>query len=127
MPAVAAIIQHGSIPASAMEEESSLLVQSITKSGTRETKDYMRADGAVGGTERRNPLLKINIDAYVSAYDDIVLQEPGSEVLALANFATATFGFVPGDGTMVLDDPVITESNSDAAKYTCTVTQYPFC
>ena len=45
---------------------------------------------------------------------------------ALANFDSAILGFSPADGTLVYRDPVITESNSDAAKIGFSVVSYPF-
>jgi hypothetical protein len=126
MPAVAAIITHGTIPTTAFTDETSLLVQSVTKSGTRDSKEYMNASGAVQGLEERNPKLTLSFDAFITDYSGLATYEPGQEVTSLANFTVSTLGFAPGDGTMVFRDPVITESNSEAAKITFSVTQYPF-
>jgi hypothetical protein len=127
MPAVSAIIEHGTIPAASLEDESNLLVQSVTFSGTRESKEYLNASGAVQGLEERNPKLTIAVDAYITAYSGLVEYNPGQEVTSLANFATSKLGFAPGDGTLVFKDPTITETNSEAAKMTFSVVQYPFC
>ncbi len=127
MPAVAAIIDHGTIPAAALEDETSLLVQSVTISATREKKTYLNASGAVQGLEYRNPTISFAFDAYITAYSGLVEYNPGQEVTSLANFASSKLGFSPGDGTLVFEDPAITESNSEAAKMTFTVVQYPFC
>ena len=127
MPAVAAIIEHGSIPAAALSDESSLLVQSVTFAGSREPKEYMNASGAVQGVEERNPKLTISFDAYVTAYDDMVDYNPGQEVTTLANFSTSKMGFDPADGTMIYRDPTITETNSEAAKIAFSVVHLPFC
>jgi hypothetical protein len=127
MPAVAAIIEHGSIPGAGLVDETSLLVQSVTKSGTREPREYLNAAGAVQGIEERNPKLTFTYDAFITNYaSGFPTFEPGQEVTSLANFQSATLGFVPGDGTLVFRDPTITESNSEAAKMTFSVTQYPF-
>lgn len=126
MPAVQAIIEHGTIPGEALEDESSLLVQSVTKSATRESREYMNADGCVQGIQERNPKLVLSFDAYITDYSGLAAQHPGTEIVSLANFQLVTFGFAPGDGTIIFRDPVITESNSDAAKMTFTGTQFPF-
>ena len=127
MPAVAAIIEHGSIPTASLTDETSLLVQSVTISGTRESKEYMNASGAVQGVEERNPKITFTFDAYITEYSGLATYEPGQEVTALANFSTAKLGFSPGDGTMIFRDPTITESNSEAAKIGFSVVQLPFC
>jgi hypothetical protein len=126
MPAVQAIIEHGTIPGEALEDETSLLVQSVTKTGSREAREYMNAEGAVQGIQERNPKLVLSFDTYITEYTGLAAQHPGTEVVSLANFQVATLGFTPGDGTLIFRDPVITESNSDAAKMTFTVTQFPF-
>ena len=126
MPAVAAIIEHGSIPASSLVDETSLLVQSITKSGSRESNMFKNASGAVAGIQERNPTLTFAVDAYITSAADLADEHPGTEVTALANFDSAILGFSPADGTLVYRDPVITESNSDAAKIGFSVVSYPF-
>ena len=127
MPAVAAIIEHGTIPSASLEDESGLLVQSVTIAGTRSPKEYMNASGAVQGLEERDPRLTFTFDAYISSYTGFATYEPGQEVVSLANFATSKLGFAPGDGTLVFRDPTITESNSEAAKISFSVIQFPFC
>ena len=126
MAAVSAIIEHGTIPTASLENETSLLVQSVTFSGTRETKEYMGADGSIQGLEERNPKLTISYDAYISDYSGLVEYNPGQEVTSVANFEVSKMGFTPGDGTLVYKDPVITETNTEAAKITFSVVQYPF-
>ena len=110
-----------------MVDETSLLVQSVTISATRTSKEYLNASGAVQGLEERDPKITFTFDAYITDYSGMVEYEPGQEVTALANFSTAKLGFSPGDGTMVFRDPSITESNTEAAKISFSVTQYPFC
>ena len=126
MPAVQAIIEHGTIPGAALEDETSLLVQSVTKSGSREPREYLNADGCVQGVQERNPKLTFSFDTYITEYSGLAAQHPGTEIVSLANFAVTTLGFVPGDGTIIFRDPVITESNTEAAKMTFTAIQLPF-
>jgi len=47
-------------------------------------------------------------------------------VTTLANFTANTYGFVPGDGTMIFMDPNRSETNTEMAKTTFSVKQYPF-
>ena len=132
MAAVEALITYGNIPASSLKDESNpstpdILVQSLTTSATREMKDYRNADGNVFGIELRNPIITFAFDGYITSKTATLANAtPGASVLTLANFPTETFGFLPGDGTMIYTDPVRTESNEEIAKTTFTVTQYPF-
>ena len=126
MPAVAAIIQHGTLPTASLTDETSLLVQSVTISGTRDSKEYMGANGSIAALEERNPRVTFTYDAYVSAYTGIPTYNPGQEVTSLANFDDTVLGFAPGDGTLVFKDPVITQSNTDLDKIAFSVVQYPF-
>lgn len=126
MPAVSAIQASGAVPLSSLENETYLVVQSVTTTGSRDKKTYMDATGATVGLEYRNPTISFAVDAHISAYDGLVNYNPGQEVTSLANFATSRFGFAPGDGTLIFEEPSITESNQEAAKITFTVVQYPF-
>ena len=132
MPSVAAIIEYGTIPASELADESNsstpdVLVQSLTKSATRTMKDFKNAAGATFGIQYRDPKLSLSFDGYIAnTTTGLANQEPGTEVATLANFTADTFGFTPGDGTMVFENPVRTESNEDMAKMTFDVVQYPF-
>jgi hypothetical protein len=47
-------------------------------------------------------------------------------VTTLANFAALTYGFDPNDGTMIFMDPNRSETNTEMAKTTFSVKQYPF-
>ncbi len=127
MPAVAAILQSGDIPSTSFTNETSLLVQSVTFSASRDEKEYLNASGAVQGWEGRNPKLSIAYDCFITDYSGLVEFNPGQEVTSLANFSTSKLGFAPGDGTLIFKEPTITESNTESAKMTFTVVQYPFC
>lgn len=132
MPAVAAIIDYGNIPTNELVDESNattpdVLVQSLTKAATREKRSFKNASGATFGLQYREPILTLSFDGYIAnTTTGLANAEPGSAVTTLANFTASTFGFVPGDGTMVFEDPVRTESNEDMAKMTFNVVQYPF-
>ena len=132
MPSVAAIIEYGSSPASELADESNsstpdVLVQSLTKSATRTMNAFKNASGATFGIQYRDPKLSLSFDGYIAnTTTGLANQEPGTEVATLANFTADTFGFTPGDGTMVFENPVRTESNEDMAKMTFDVVQYPF-
>lgn len=126
MPAVEAIIDHGTIPSNSLEDETSLRVQSVTISGIREKREYLNASGATDGLEYRNPKISFAYDTQVTAYTGLPTYNPGQEVTSLANFADSTLGFSPGDGVMVMEEPTITRSNTDTDKMTFTVVQYPF-
>ncbi len=126
MPAVAAIIEHGTIPSASLTNEDYLLVQSVTFSGTRDTKEYMGGDGTVQAVEERNPKLTITVDAYVSEYSGLPTYEPGQAVTSLANFDSAVLGFDPADGVMIFREPTITRSNAESDKIAFTVAHLPF-
>lgn len=126
MPAVPAIIPHGDIPSANMADESGLLVQSFTWTGSRESKEYKGANKAVKGVEETNPTLSGSCEAYITNYAGMASYHPGQEIVSLANFATPVFQFVPGDGTIIFREPSITESIDDVAKMSFTVVVYPF-
>lgn len=131
MPAVSAIIQHGNIPASTLVDESNsttpdVLVQSLTISATRESKEYKAAGGYVFAVEERNPVITFAFDGYVSVKDGLADEHPGTAVTSLANFTESTFGFAPGDGTLIYRNPVRTETIDELAKVTFDVVQMPF-
>ena len=66
-------------------------------------------------------------DGYLSNQTTgLANQHPGTAVATLANFAANTYGFVPADGTMIFMDPNRTETNTEMAKTTFSVKQYPF-
>ena len=132
MAAVDALIQHGNIPSSTLLDESNsstpdILVQSLTITAARDEKAYLNASGATFGLEYRNPTITFAFDGYLSNKTlGLANQHPGTAVATLANFAANTYGFVPADGTMIFMDPNRTETNTEMAKTTFSVKQYPF-
>lgn len=132
MPAVDALIQHGNIPLSSLEDESNaltpdILVQSLTITASRDEKAYLNAAGATFGLEYRNPTITFAFDGYLSNKTlGLANKHPGTAVTTLANFTVLTYGFDPNDGTMIFMDPNRTETNTEMAKTTFSVKQYPF-
>ena len=132
MPAVAALIQHGNIPSSTLLDESNsstpdILVQSLTITAARDEKAYLNASGTTFGLEYRNPTITFAFDGYLSNKTlGLANQHPGTEVTTLANFTVLTYGFDPNDGTMIFMDPNRTETNTEMAKTTFSVKQYPY-
>jgi hypothetical protein len=132
MAAVDALIQHGNIPLSSLEDESNaltpdILVQSLTITAARDEKAYLNAAGATFGLEYRNPTITFAFDGYLSNKTlGLANKHPGTAVTTLANFTVLTYGFDPNDGTMIFMDPNRTETNTEMAKTTFSVKQYPF-
>lgn len=126
MPAVQAIIQHGTIPSSSMEDETGLLVQSCTYASNRESVEYKGANRCVKALEEANPILTITISAFISSYSGMTILDAGQEITSLANFSGSVLGHSPGDGVMVLKDPTISKGIDSIDKFDCSVKQYPF-
>lgn len=132
MPAVAALIQYGDIPNTSLLDESNqttpdILVQSLTVSATRDEKTYLNAQGTTFALEYRNPTISFAFDGYITnKTTGLANQHPGTRVFTLANFTALTFGFDPADGKMIFMDPSRVETNTEMAKTTFTVKQYPF-
>lgn len=126
MPAVSAIIQHGTLPTSSMEDETGLLVQSCTFASTRDTMEYKGANRCIQAVEMVNPILTITISAFISAYSGMTVLDAGQEIASLANFDGAVLGHSPGDGVMVLIDPTISKGIDSIDKFDCSVRQLPF-
>jgi hypothetical protein len=133
MASVPALIQYGDIPNSSLFDESNpvtpdILVQSLTVSATRDEKTYLNAQGTTFALEYRNPTITFAFDGYITTKsgDGLANKHPGTEVLTLANFTIDTFGFSPADGTMIFMDPSRVETNTEMAKTTFSVKQFPF-
>lgn len=126
MPAVAANIQHGTLPSASMENETGLLVQSCTFASTRDSIEYKGGNRCVQALEEVNPILTITISAFISAYSGMTVLDAGQEITSLANFSGAVLGHSPGDGVMVLKDPTISKGIDSIDKFDCSVKQYPF-
>lgn len=126
MPAVEAIIQHGTLPSSSLVEETSLLVQSCTFSSSRDTTEYKGANRCVTALEEANPILTIAVSAFITGYSGITILDAGQEITSMANFPSAVLGHSPGDGVMVLKDPSISKTNTETDKWDGTIKQYPF-
>ena len=133
MAAVAAIIQHGSIPATVfpLDENNSttpsLLVQSLTVSASRNEKRYMGGSGQTVGVEYRDPVLDLKFDGYVSVEDSVTTSiHPGNAVTTVNNFSASRHGFSPSDGTKVCIDPNTSGSNEDLMKVDYTIRCFQF-
>ena len=126
MPAVAAIIQHGTLPTDSMEDETGLLVQSCTFASTRDTVEYKGANRCVKAVEEVNPILTITISAFISAYSGMTVLDAGQEITSLANFTGSVLGHSPGDGVMILNSPTISKGIDSIDKFDCSVRQLPF-
>lgn len=128
MPSVDAIINYGTLPATAggIVDEPSLLVQNLTISPTREKKDYKGGNKAVQGLQYTNPLISFAFKCIISEDSELAAAHPGTAVTDLANFAAAIHGFDPGQGIMVYEDPTrdLDTENPDMVNFT--VVNYPF-
>ncbi len=131
MPAVSAILAHGDIPTSQLSDLSEagsvvIAVNSLTITPMRDEKTYTNASGAVFAVEYRNPRIELKFDGYVSAYDGLADEHPGTQITTLTNFTTALHGFDPADGVIVYAECERSLSNDDSARTSFTARQFPF-
>ncbi len=128
MPAVAALIDHGTFPAtSGPAAEANLLIQSLKVSAKREKKGYKSASTkATTRLRYSDPTLEFDVDAFINGTTGFVTQHPGSAVTTLANFADTYRTFDKDDGVMVFEDPVDDYPLDDLIKTTFKVVHYPF-
>jgi hypothetical protein len=125
--AVAPRISYGNLPADvSLLDEPNMLVQSLVTTPSRTKTSYKGANRCTAGLEFTDPLLTFAFDAFVSTRTGLSEAHPGSQVVELANFDAARFGFDPAEGILVYEDPVSTQNldNPEAIKFN--VVHYPF-
>ena len=127
MSATQCIIQHGTLGTiDCPVDEPNILVNSLTLTPSREKKEYKKGKGCVGALRFQNPILSFGFDGYIQNLAGLADQHPGTAVNSLANYQAPTYGFDPGDGVMVYEDPSRECTNEDLAKAKLNVVQYPF-
>ncbi|MFT3991055.1 MAG: hypothetical protein QM680_06550 [Luteolibacter sp.] len=128
MPALDAIIQYGELSDVSLVDEPSLLVQSLEITPARDKKDWKGANQATRALRYTNPTLKFDFNAIISDLEEESMadQHPGTQVLSLANYTGAIYGFDSSLGIMVFEDPSRSYSLENPAETKFSVVQYPF-
>lgn len=127
MPAIDAIIKHGSLPAASdLVDEPDILVQSLTITPARETKLYKGPNKATQGIMLTDPTITFAFKGIISAVAGLADQHPGTVIADLANFQDSIHGFDPDDGVILYQDPSRELSQEDPAMVSFTAIQYPF-
>ncbi len=128
MPDIAAIIQHGNLPANiSIINEPNMIVQDLAITPQREEKRYKGvASRATEGLQYTDPTIVFQFKAIVSALNGLCDQHPGSAVASLDNFATPIHGFDPAQGILVYKDPSRQFNTDDPLMVDFTVEGFPF-
>jgi hypothetical protein len=123
-----AIYEHGTFPdTDTPVNEPNLLVNSVGYKPSRTKKTWMDADTKADARIRySNPVMTISIDSFVSVLAGLAIQEPGTAVASLLNFADTIHGFDPSDGVMVYEDPERSDEIEEMIKLKFDVVHHPF-
>lgn len=105
MAAPTAVLTHGSAIDLVDEPVSSSVIQSesFTFTGNRDERQSKLYNGSVGRIQKRNPHAKMSLKGFILGAG-LAIQEAGTEVTALANFAATRHGCDPAVGAIILDD-----------------------
>jgi hypothetical protein len=127
MPDVAAIIQHGPLPAGGgFVNEPNMIVEDLTITPQREEKRHKGVSRATEALEYTDPTLVFAFQAKISELAGLSDQHPGTAVESLANYSGAIHGFESTQGIMVYKDPSRQMNTEDPRKINFTVEQFPF-
>lgn len=105
MAAPTAVLTHGSAIDLVDEPASSSVIQaeSFTFTGNRDERQSKKYDGSVFRIQKRNPHAKMSLKGFILGVG-LAIQEAGTEVTALANFAATRHGCDPAVGAILLDE-----------------------
>lgn len=92
----------------------------------RERRERRNNHGNFRRLEYFNPLLTISLTAFITTASGLAVQEVGTRVTALANFAAERRGMDPTAGTMILEDTEDTLSLSEDTKTSMQILHAPF-
>ena len=122
-----AIISHGIIPGTGtLLDEPALLVQSLTITPQRTEQRYKGPNRATQGLTYTDPVMDFAFTGIISEATGLAIQEPGTLVASLANFAAVTHGFDEEDGVLVFRDPSVAKDTDNPDTISFTVTHFPF-
>lgn len=127
MSAPAAINEFGSALDLVDEPSTSSVVQceTFTFKGQREKRESKKYDRSVTFVDYANPTAMMSFKGYILG-SGLAVQEAGTEVTSLSNFAATRHGCDPAVGTMIYEDPEDSFSLTDDVQISFNVMWYPF-
>jgi len=127
MAAPSAVLTHGTAIDLVNEPTTSSVIQSESFSftGNRDERQSKKYDGSVAFIQRRNPHAKISLKGYILGAG-IAAQEAGTEITALANFASTRNNCDPTVGAIIIDSMATELTIEDDAMITVEATWWPF-
>lgn len=128
MSAPAAINSFGTAIDLVNEPAVSPVVQteSFTFKSMRDRRDSKKYDGSTTFIDYRNPRAEMDFKGYILQSSGLATQEAGTEVSALANFASTRHGCDPAVGTMIYEDPEDSFTLTDDVQISFKVSWNPF-
>jgi hypothetical protein len=104
MASPTALLTHGSSIDIVDEPSTSSVIQaeSFTFSGNRDERQSKKYDGSVARIQKRNPHAKLSLKGFILGVG-IAIQEAGTEIVSLSNFAATRHGCDPAVGAILLD------------------------
>lgn len=127
MAAPSAVLTHGTAIDLVNEPTSASVIQSesFTFTGNRDERQSKKYDGSAAFIQKRNPHSKMVLKGYILG-SGIAIQEAGTEITALANFAATRHGCDPAVGAILLDDVEDSFTIEDDVQITMNMTWWPF-
>ena len=127
MAAPTAVLTHGTAIDIVNEPVSSSVIQSesFTFTSNRDERQSKLYNGAVGFIQKRNPHAKLVLTGFILG-NGIAIQEAGTQISALANFASTKHGCDPAVGKIILDDAEDSLTIEDDVSVTLNMTWWPF-
>lgn len=127
MAAPTAVLTHGSAIDLVDEPSTSSVIQaeSFTFTGNRDERQSKKYDGSVFRIQKRNPHAKIALKGYILGVG-IAIQEAGTEITALANFAATRHGCDNAVGAIILDDVEDSFTVEDDVQISMNMSWWPY-
>jgi len=127
MAAPTAVLTHGSAIDLVDEPTSSSVIQSesFTFTGNRDERMSKKYDASAFRIQKRNPHAKMVLKGFILG-SGLAIQEAGTEVTALANFAATRHNCDPAVGAILLDDVEDSFTIEDDVQITMNMTWWPF-
>lgn len=119
-------IEHGTLPALPLVDETALYVQNLDLGPTREKREIKGGNAAVKALRFVNPIFRWVFSGVASAFSGLTDTHPGTKIVGgLSNYASSRYGFDPSEGMTIYEDPGTTLSAESEPQVTFTAVQYP--
>lgn len=127
MAAPTAVLTHGSAIDLVDEPASSSVIQAekFNFKGAREERKSRKYDGSTFRIQKRDPHATMTLNGFILG-SGLAIQEAGTEVTALANFAATRHGCDPAVGAILLDEVDDDFTIEDDVMINMSMTWWPF-